>query len=85
MSSRLHMELFANVLRLCFNALESAVIQPPSADTEQMYLFNKNDKHSSLFQNTRPTVAVFLNTDQPGLLGYYFKTCFTHRQSVLTS
>ena len=39
------------------------------------------DQHDNLFQNPNPIDA----TDQPGVLGYYLQTCFSHRQSVLTS
>ena len=32
-----------------------------------------------------PTVASFLATEQPNVLGSYLKTCFAHRQLVLTT
>ena len=40
---------------------------------------------NNLFQHPSLTVAPFLATEQPNVLGSYFKTRFGHRQFVLTT
>ena len=42
-------------------------------------------QYSHLFHQASPSVAVFLATDQPNVIGSYLKTCFAQRQSVLAS
>ncbi len=40
---------------------------------------------SHLFQQASPSVATFLPTDQPSVVGSYLKGCFAQRQTVLAS
>ena len=42
-------------------------------------------EYNHLFQHPSPTVASFLATEQLNVLGSYLKTCFAHRQLVLTT
>ena len=42
-------------------------------------------QYSHLFHQASPSVATFLATDQPNVLGSYLKTCFAQRQTVLAS
>ena len=60
-----------------------------SVEDEHHFLFDClaysriRHEHSSPFQNASPHCGS-CPIDQPGLLGYYLKTFFTHTQSVLT-
>ena len=62
-----------------------------SVEDEHHFLFDCpaychiRDQHSNLFQHSSPTVASFLATSQPGLLGRYLRKCFSRRHFVLTS
>ncbi len=42
-------------------------------------------QYSHLFHQASPSVAAFLATDQPNVVGSYLKTCFAQTQSVLAS
>ena len=42
-------------------------------------------QYSHLFHQASPSVATFLATDQPNVVGSYLKTCFAQRQTVLIS
>ena len=42
-------------------------------------------RYSHLFHQLSSSVAAFLATDQPNVLGSYLKTCFAYRQFVLAS
>ncbi len=62
-----------------------------SVEDEHHFLFDcpaychTHDQHSNLFQHSSLTVASFLATSQPGLLGSYLRKCFSRRHFVLTS
>ncbi len=62
-----------------------------SVEDEHHFLFDCpaychiRDQHSNLFQHSSPTVASFVATGQPGLLGRYLRKCFSRRHFVLTS
>ncbi len=43
------------------------------------------DHYNNHFEQSMPTVASFLATNQPSLLGSYLRTCFSHRHFLLTS
>ena len=42
-------------------------------------------QYSHLFHSASPSVAAFLNTDQPNVVGSYLKTCVAQKQSILAS
>ncbi len=42
-------------------------------------------QYSHLFHQASSSLAAFLATDQPNVLGSYLKSCFAQRQSVLAS
>ncbi len=44
-----------------------------------------HQQYSHLFHQASPSVATFLATDQPNVVGSYLKTCFAQRQTVLAS
>ncbi len=62
-----------------------------SVEDEHHFLFDCpayshiRQQYSHLFHQASPSVATFLATDQPNVVGSYLKTCFAQRQTVLAS
>ena len=62
-----------------------------SVEDEHHFLFDCpaychiRQQYSHLFHQASSSVAAFLATDQPNVVGNYLKTCFAQRQSVLAS
>ncbi len=62
-----------------------------SVEDEHHFLFycpayiHIRQQYSHLFHQASPSVATFLATDQPNVVGSYLKTCFAQRQTVLAS
>ncbi len=59
-----------------------------SVEDEHHFLFDCpayshiRQQYSHLFHQASPSVATFLATDQPNVVGSYLKTCFAQRQTV---
>ena len=79
------MEQLTREKRVCHACLSDSV------EDEHHFLFDCSAysqiraEYNHLFQHPSPTVASFLATEQPNVLGSYLKTCFAHRQLVLTT
>ena len=62
-----------------------------SVENEHHFLFDCpaynhiRQQYSHLFHQASLSVATFLATNQPNVVGSYLKTCFAQRQSVLAS